>query len=122
MSVGGKWSLWLPAALLALAGCSASARVRTDDSPNLRLSPIAASAVRVYYTREAETPYDVVGLVYATADAGEDASIPIGLLCHEAAALGADGIVETSIAIAPGQWKNGVSASGVAVRFQKGTP
>jgi len=116
-------SIWLAAVVLVVtSGCSTAAAVRTDDSPGLQLAPTAPAAVRVFFTPDAGTPYDVLGVVFAAADAGDDPSVPIELLRQQAAGLGADGVVDARLEFTRGQWRVGIAVSGVAVRLRRGSP
>jgi hypothetical protein len=108
--------------LVVTSGCSTAAAVRTDDSPGLQLAPTAPAAVRVFFTPDAGTPYDVLGVVFAAADAGDDPSVPIELLRQQAAGLGADGVVDARLEFTRGQWRVGIAVSGVAVRLRRGSP
>jgi hypothetical protein len=116
------WVAAMGCAVSAVTGCATSARIRTDDSPGVHPVATTGEAVRIFFTRDIGTPYDVIGVVIAGADAGNDTTVPLDLLRAEAAALGADAIVETQVAFMVGAWKFGIGASGVAVRLKRGTP
>jgi hypothetical protein len=116
-----RWSKLRPAEVflastLLVAGCSTSARLRTDDSVALQLGPVPAHAVRIYPGEDVGQPYDIVGLVVAVTDGD---SLKAGQLARaEAGALGADAIVGARFEVTTGVWRVGTRVSGVAVKMR----
>jgi uncharacterized protein YbjQ (UPF0145 family) len=108
---------------LALIGCASTARLKTDDVQSGSIAKVMAKDVAVYSTTDAGgKQYDVIGQVVASSDAGEDASIPMNLLKEEAAALGADAVIDLRLEVDYGYITNAIKATATAVKLKKGTP
>ncbi len=114
------WIAAMGSAVSSIAGCATSGRIRTDDSPDVHPIATTGEAVRIFFTRDIGAPYDVIGVVIAGADAGNDTTVPLDRLRAEAAALGANAVVETQVSFMVGVWRFGIGASGVAVRLKGG--
>jgi len=107
------------AALIALGGCSSTARLQTDDAPSGALARTAAKDVAVYSTLDAAgKEYQVIGQVVASADAGDDASSAVDKLKEEAAALGATAVVQLRLEADMGYWNNAIKATATAVKLK----
>lgn len=104
--------------VLLLAGCSTTARLRTEESRALQAQPTQAEKIPVYAQSKIDREYSILGQVIASADAGEDAERPVEQLKDEAAELGADAIVDMRLEIEIGYWQNGIKATGTAVKFK----
>ena len=74
--------------------------------------------VKIYSTRNAPSPYNILGTVIVTADVGDDPTDALKDLRREAAALGGDGIVDTRMEVAYGYWSTALRLSGYAVKFK----
>jgi hypothetical protein len=110
-------------ALLALGGCSSTARLQTDDVQVGSLAKQDSKNVEVYSTADAGgKPYEIIGQVVASADAGDDAAIAVDKLKEEAAALGADAVVQLRLEGDMGYWNNAIKATATAVKLKRGTP
>lgn len=79
--------------------------------------PVKSKIVEVYSTDQVNRPYTVIAEVVASVDALGDGSSSVKYLKKEAAAIGADGIVNLRLEIGSGILANAVTASGTAVRF-----
>ncbi len=120
-----KHTRFLTAFLLLFAtlasGCSTVAVIKTSDGELSKDAQyVSASAVKVYCVKDIGVPYTVLGSVVASADAFDNSYLPVKLLCEEAARLGADAVVGLRLEIQDGFWTNGIRASGVAVKLNKG--
>lgn len=102
-------------------GCgttSTTARLRTDDAGSLVLPPVNPATVIVSPFRDIGRPYDMVGVVIAASSTGEQPARTLGLLREEAAALGADAVVDARMELVQGWWKRAMKVSGVAVKLR----
>ena len=97
----------------ALTACASSARLATEDARSQRAQTDSAT-VNVYAGREIGRKYQVVGTVLAAAD-GESGERALAELRKEAAALGADAVVDLRLEIERGFWAAAVKATGLAV-------
>lgn len=104
--------------LISCIGCSSVAHLKTDDVQNQSLTATSSENVKVYSTANAGRSYSVIGQVIADVDAGENAKKAVDALKKEAAALGADAIVNLRLEIDMGYWSNAIKATGTAVKFQ----
>lgn len=106
-------------ALIALVGCSSTARLRTDDVSLGNLAKKTPKEVAVYSSADAGgKEYQVIGQVVASADAGNDASVAVDKLKEEAASLGADAVVQLRLEAAMGYWNSAIKATATAVKFK----
>lgn len=106
---------------IALAGCASTAHLQTDDAVSLAGTEahVRPADVVVYSTANANGKgYQVIGQVVASADAGDDAATAVDKLKEEAAALGADAIVQLRLEGALGYWTSGIRATATAVKMK----
>lgn len=111
--------LCLALASLALGACTTTARLPTEDAR--RASPRQdPGSVQVFAGREIGRKYHMVGTVIAAGD-GEDGHRALDGLRAEAAALGADAVVDLRLEIERGFWAAAVKATGLAVVSERGS-
>jgi len=106
---------------IALAGCASTAHLQTDDVVPLAgaVAHVSPADVAVYSTANANgKKYQVIGQVIASADAGNDAATAVDKLKEEAAAFGADAIVQLRLEGALGYWNCGIRATATAVKMK----
>lgn len=97
---------------------STSARLRTDDSADVLKAHDDVARVALYTQSEIGRPYTIVGIVVAAADAGDDPKGPVAMLRKEAAALGADAVVDVWMEAEYGNMTGAVKLSGLAAKLQ----
>jgi hypothetical protein len=102
---------------LFLFGCSTTAHLRTDDSPEITVKESSSENIKVYSASDIGKPDKTIGIVIASTDAGNDSTGAIEKLKEEAALLGADAIVGMNLEVNLGFWTNAIRASGTAVKF-----
>jgi hypothetical protein len=107
-------------AALVLSGCltSTTGRLLTDDTVAVPRPTTAAALVTLFPTLEIGRAYEIVGVVVAASSTGEQPDRTASLLKAEAAALGADAVVDVRMEMDLGYWTNAVKLSGVAVRLK----
>jgi len=122
---GRVLAFWGLAALLcATAGCLGStvARLRTDDSPNVQPANVPPESILVLPFTNVGRPYDVLGVVVAASSLGDSTGdrtfVAYRLLQKEAAALGANAVIDVSMELEMGFWAFAVKVSGMAVRLR----
>ena len=103
--------------VVLFSSCSSVNRLRTFEQSE-KLPPTSPKTIRIYSTDKVEKEYSIIGQVVAAADAGTNSTRPVNLLKKEAAAMGADAIINLKLQIIPGYWINGIKASGTAVKFK----
>jgi uncharacterized protein YbjQ (UPF0145 family) len=106
--------------LFISAGCSTVAHLRTDGQSDSVTESVKAKDVKVYVLRDIGKPYKIIGTVVASADAGENASVAVELLKGEAAALGAEAVVDLHLRVQQGYWRSAIEAVGLAVHLKEG--
>ncbi len=82
-------------------------------------SPVKARKVEVYSTEQTDKPYSIIGDAEASVVVMGKGSSSVKHLKKEAAALGADGIINLRLEIGSGVLANAVTASGTAVKFEE---
>lgn len=105
-------------AITLCSACSTVGRIATSEGQGSTFSPTSADNVEVYSTSKAKKEYTIIGQVLASADAGENANIPVDLLKEQAAKLGADAIVDLRLSISYGYWTSGITSVGTAVKYK----
>lgn len=116
--------LCLAAILSATPGCLGStvAHLRTDDAPNVPSANIPPESILVLPFTNVGRPYDVLGIVVAASSLGDSTGdrtfVAYRLLQKEAAALGANAIIDVSTELEAGFWAFAVKVSGMAVRLR----
>ena len=104
---------------LTLTACSHTAHVRTDDSAMGDLPATNPDSVKVYPAQTPRGSYDILGVVMASRDMGENSDDVLKLLREEAAKLGADAVVEANMTGATGFWQHGFNVEGLAVKYKR---
>lgn len=122
---GRVLAFWGRAALLCgTAGCLGStvARLRTDDAPNVQPANVSPESILVLPFTNVGRPYDVLGVVVAASSLGDSTGdrtfVAYRLLQKEAAALGANAVIDVSMELEMGFWAFAVKVSGMAVRLR----
>jgi len=93
-------------------------RLHSSDSQEYYV-PVKARKVEVYSTDQTNRPYTIVGDAFTSVVAVGKGSSSVKYLKKEAAALGADGIINLRLEIGSGVLANAVTASGTAVKFDE---
>jgi len=104
--------------MLSASACSTAARVRTDDVATKTLARTSPEKVKIYSALDPGRPYEVLGLVVYSKDAGTDSSGVLEGLREQACELGADAVVDADMRVAMGYWESGLTVTGVAVKLQ----
>lgn len=105
-------------ALVTLPACSTMAHVSTVDSGQRSVAAATTPGdVKVYSIHDIGKSYVVLGPVIVGKDAGTNSSGVVDDLRAEAAALGANAIVDLRLGFTMGFWNTGIVASGVAVKY-----
>lgn len=105
-------------------GCFGStvAHLRTDDAPNVPTVEVPPESILVLPFANVGRPYDVLGVVVAASSLGNSNGdrtfVAYRLLQKEAAALGANAVIDVTMELDYGYWAFAVKASGMAVRLR----
>jgi hypothetical protein len=102
---------------LLLLACSSGAQLRTADSA-LSLAPSNPRAVRIFSDGEPVPAHEVLGVVVAGVDSGENTGPALDILRKRAAKLGADAVTHTRVEFEYGFWSIAMKATGVAVKLK----
>ena len=103
--------------ILLLVSCSNSGYLRTNDTNKVQ-SITNANQVEVYSVSSIGKDYEIIGEVFASADAGENAEKPVKILKEKAAAIGADAIINLRLEFHEGYWSTGIRSIGTAVKYK----
>lgn len=99
-----------------LFSCASSTHVITNSTEST-YPKNSINSVLIFATDVKDRSYTVIGEVIASVDAGRDAQKSVNRLKKEAAALGADAIINLRLEFVQGYWLLGIKSTGTAIKF-----
>ncbi len=111
-----KYILLLVVAFI-LMSCSSVGKLRTNDV-SFKAQSRPYKEVKVFAQKDIGQAYDIVGVVVANSDAGENARTSVKDLRKQAAKLGADAIVDLRLSYSYGYWNIAIESTGLAVIYK----